>query len=120
MKSGYLHIDILSRQTPKRFDDVCGDVILQWRTEEATTILLCDGVGSGSSANIAATLCTSTFKGLLDNGFSFRQAFQIVIKTLGDYLNGLPGIAGATILGDGKVTLILDIGSLIQDVLIAR
>lgn len=45
---------------------------------------------------------------------------EIVIKTLGDYLNGLPGIAGATILGDGNITLILDIGSLIQDVLIAR
>jgi len=45
---------------------------------------------------------------------------EIVIKSLGDYLNGLPGIAGATILGDGKVTLILDIGSLIQDVLISR
>lgn len=45
---------------------------------------------------------------------------EIVIKSLGDYLNGLPGIAGATILGDGKVTLILDIGSLIQDVLIER
>ncbi len=45
---------------------------------------------------------------------------EIVIKTLGDYLNNLPGIAGATILGDGKVTLILDIGSLIQDVLINR
>lgn len=45
---------------------------------------------------------------------------EIVIKSLGDYLNGLPGIAGATILGDGMVTLILDIGSLIQDVLISR
>lgn len=45
---------------------------------------------------------------------------EIVIKTLGEYLNGLPGIAGATILGDGKVTLILDIGSLIQDVLIVN
>jgi len=45
---------------------------------------------------------------------------EIVIKSLGDYLNGLPGIAGATILGDGKVTLILDIGSLIQDILINR
>jgi two-component system chemotaxis sensor kinase CheA len=45
---------------------------------------------------------------------------EIVIKSLGDCLNGLPGIAGATILGDGKVTLILDIGSLIQDVLITR
>lgn len=45
---------------------------------------------------------------------------EIVIKSLGDYLNGLPGIAGATITGDGKVTLILDIGSLIQDILVAR
>ncbi len=45
---------------------------------------------------------------------------EIVIKSLGDCLNGLPGIAGATILGDGKVTLILDIGSLIQDILINR
>lgn len=45
---------------------------------------------------------------------------EIVIKSLGEGLNGLPGIAGATILGDGKVTLILDIGSLIQDVLITR
>ena len=45
---------------------------------------------------------------------------EVVIKSLGDFLNNLPGIAGATILGDGKVTLILDIGSLIQDVLVTR
>jgi len=44
---------------------------------------------------------------------------EIVIKSLGDFLSGIPGIAGATILGDGKVTLILDIGSLIQDVVTA-
>ncbi|HHV65636.1 MAG TPA: chemotaxis protein CheA [Peptococcaceae bacterium] len=44
---------------------------------------------------------------------------EIVIKTLGEYLSGLPGIAGATILGDGKVTLILDTTSLLKDVLIA-
>lgn len=49
-----------------------------------------------------------------------RGQQEVVIKSLGDFLNNLPGIAGATILGDGKVTLILDIGSLIQDVLVAR
>lgn len=49
-----------------------------------------------------------------------RGQQEIVIKSLGDLLNNLPGIAGATILGDGKVTLILDIGSLIQDVLVSR
>jgi two-component system chemotaxis sensor kinase CheA len=33
---------------------------------------------------------------------------EIVIKSLGDYLSGLVGIAGATIMGDGKVRLIID------------
>lgn len=45
---------------------------------------------------------------------------EVVIKSLGEFLSGVPGIAGATILGDGKVTLILDITSLIQDILISR
>jgi len=45
---------------------------------------------------------------------------EIVIKSLGDFLSNQHGIAGATILGDGKVTLILDIGTLIQDTLVAR
>lgn len=49
-----------------------------------------------------------------------RGQQEVVIKSLGDFLNNLPGIAGATILGDGKVTLILDIGSLIQDVLVTN
>ena len=56
--------------------------------------------------------------GLIVDGLRGQQ--EIVIKSLGDVLNNLPGIAGATILGDGKVTLILDIGSLIQDVLVTR
>ena len=34
-----------------------------------------------------------------------------MIKSLGKLLNGV-GIAGATILGDGKVALILDVGTL--------
>lgn len=56
--------------------------------------------------------------GLIVDGLRGQQ--EVVIKSLGEYLNNLPGIAGATILGDGKVTLILDIGSLIQDILVTR
>ncbi|WP_456479554.1 hybrid sensor histidine kinase/response regulator [Nautilia sp.] len=37
---------------------------------------------------------------------------EIVIKSLGEFLKGIPGIAGATIRGDGRVTLIIDVGSL--------
>lgn len=36
---------------------------------------------------------------------------DVVIKSLGGYLGSIKGIAGATILGDGKVVLILDIRS---------
>ncbi|BCD68406.1 chemotaxis protein CheA [Nitratiruptor sp. YY09-18] len=39
---------------------------------------------------------------------------EIVIKPLGDMLKEVKGIAGATITGDGKVVLILDIKSLID------
>lgn len=38
---------------------------------------------------------------------------EIVIKSLGRYLLGIPYLAGATILGNGKISLILDINSLL-------
>ncbi len=39
---------------------------------------------------------------------------EIVIKSLGEFLKGIPGIAGATIRGDGRVTLIVDVGTLMK------
>jgi two-component system chemotaxis sensor kinase CheA len=39
---------------------------------------------------------------------------EIVIKSLGEYLKGIDGIAGATIRGDGGVTLIVDVVALMQ------
>ncbi len=40
---------------------------------------------------------------------------EIVIKSLGELLADIPGIAGATIAGDGRVVLILDLNSLLSD-----
>lgn len=37
---------------------------------------------------------------------------DVVIKHLPDFLGDVPGVAGATILGDGSVALILDVGAL--------
>ncbi len=39
---------------------------------------------------------------------------EVVIKSMGDYLKGVSGIAGSTILGDGQVIMVLDVGELIQ------
>lgn len=39
---------------------------------------------------------------------------EVVIKPLGTLLHGLPGLAGATITGDGRIALILDVPSLMK------
>ncbi len=41
---------------------------------------------------------------------------EVVIKSLGDYELGYKGISGATITGDGKVVLIIDVASMIEAV----
>ncbi len=50
-------------------------------------------------------------------GFVVNQVVgqeEVVIKPLGAMLHGLPGFAGATITGDGRIALILDIPSLMR------
>jgi len=39
---------------------------------------------------------------------------EVVIKSLGTLLHGLPGYAGATITGDGRIALILDVAGLVE------
>ncbi|MEO7207071.1 MAG: Hpt domain-containing protein [Steroidobacteraceae bacterium] len=39
---------------------------------------------------------------------------EIVVKSLGPQISAIRGIAGATILGDGRIVLILDMGSLVR------
>ncbi|MBT9259830.1 MAG: chemotaxis protein CheA [Clostridiales bacterium] len=39
---------------------------------------------------------------------------EVVIKNMGPYVGQVPGIAGASILGDGRVALMVDVGSFAQ------
>jgi two-component system chemotaxis sensor kinase CheA len=39
---------------------------------------------------------------------------EVVIKNLGEQLKNVEGVAGATILGDGRVGLILDIHGIFE------
>ena len=50
---------------------------------------------------------------VVDNLFGQEE---VVIKSLGDYRLGYKGISGATITGDGKVVLIIDVSSMIDAV----
>lgn len=50
--------------------------------------------------------------GLVVDGLLGNQ--DIVVKPLGSYIGNIEGISGATILGDGSVSLIIDIPSVVQ------
>jgi two-component system chemotaxis sensor kinase CheA len=45
--------------------------------------------------------------GILIDRFMGQE--EVVIKSLGQYLGQTPGVAGATILGDGRIRLIVDL-----------
>jgi two-component system, chemotaxis family, sensor kinase CheA len=45
---------------------------------------------------------------------SINDTEEIVVKPLGQHLKGIPTFAGATIMGDGKVALILDVLGIAQ------
>ena len=45
---------------------------------------------------------------------TLTELLEIVVKSLGIYLGNVKGIAGASVLGDGRVVLILDIATLMN------
>jgi two-component system, chemotaxis family, sensor kinase CheA len=51
-------------------------------------------------------------QGLLVDDLLGKQ--EVVIKNLGEHLKNVEGVAGATILGDGRVGLILDIHGIFE------
>lgn len=61
---------------------VCGDVLMSHRSFEATTVILCDGVGSGIKANLAATMCAGRINELLNLDFSLRDVCEKVAATM--------------------------------------
>lgn len=66
---------------------------------------------SEGAATIVIVRKGEKFFGILVDDLIGQQ--EIVIKSLGKYLSGIRSIAGATILGDGQVALILDVNSLV-------
>jgi len=48
---------------------------------------------------------------------SIQGQQEIVIKTIGKFLQGVPGISGATELGNKKTIMVLDVGVLIEEAL---
>ncbi|MEE8542248.1 MAG: Hpt domain-containing protein [Gammaproteobacteria bacterium] len=45
---------------------------------------------------------------------SLEGSREVVVKTLGSQITSIPGVSGATILGDGRIIVILDMGTLVR------
>jgi two-component system chemotaxis sensor kinase CheA len=68
-----------------------------------------------TATSIVVVKSGETQVGLIVDSLIDQQ--EIVIKPLGNYIGGAKGVAGASILGDGQVALVLDIASLVQTVI---
>jgi hypothetical protein len=106
---GYIHVEIETIQSSKRPGKSCGDQVQFERTQASTTIVICDGLGSGIKANIAATMCASRLLELFRNDFSMRQGFSSMVKTMNEARGtDLPYAVFSVIriLNDGSATVL--------------
>jgi len=67
-------------------------------------------MNNDEAANIVVLLANDRKFGLVVE--EVNDTHEIVVKPLGEQLRGLPMFAGATIMGDGRVVLILDVAGL--------
>ena len=69
-------------QRNKYNQSVCGDAVLCDRTVESTVFVLCDGIGSGVYANIAAITCANRLMELARSGISMRSVCELVAESM--------------------------------------
>lgn len=87
---------------------VCGDTYLCQRTAEQTIFVLCDGIGSGVYANIAAITCASRIMELLNTGIPLGSVSEMVADSMHRARKeGIPfsAFSVALILSDGQFTI---------------
>jgi hypothetical protein len=107
MNSKRLYFDDYLFFTAKKNQSVCGDVFAILRKPAYTLAVLCDGIGSGIKANIAANMCCERIKNLSLSGLSLRKIFERVSsdmeksKSSGSFYCAF---SAAVLFPDGKVT----------------
>jgi two-component system chemotaxis sensor kinase CheA len=95
-----------------------GKNVLKLRDEILSLVRLSDMYGvqnvleSDNQVYVVVIGIAESKLGLIVDGLVGQE--EVVIKSMGDYLQGIEGIAGATIRGDGGVTLITDVSAMID------
>lgn len=103
------------------FDDIYtieGKNVLRLRDEVISLIRLSDLFGikkvfdPGDQTYVVVIGVVESKIGVIVDSLIGQE--EVVIKSLGNYLQNIKGIAGATIRGDGKITLIMDVGTIME------
>ena len=104
----------LVRATPEQIENVHGAPVYRLRDSLLPLVSLATELGVESPAQTEAAPCPIVVLQADDRRFGLivdgvHDSAEIVVKPLGGYLKGVDTFAGATILGDGRVGLILDV-----------
>ncbi len=109
MAARYIHVETLTAGRPRHPGQTSGDTWTCFREAAGTTVILCDGLGHGIRAHVAAMLCQSRLAGLLKAGYSLRRA----VGSLADSMEAARGndpvytaFSVLRILNDGTVTVL--------------
>ena len=77
-----LHMDLGIDSLNKHHEELCGDNVEVVRTNDATLVVLADGLGSGVKANILSKLTAKILATLITNDFPIEDAVETIIDTL--------------------------------------
>jgi len=106
------------RLSPDELDSVNNREVIRLRDRVLPLVRLTSLFGNGGGADVSGRMYVVVVGraekriGLVVDRLLGRQ--EIVIKSLDEFVGEAEGIAGATIMGDGSVVLILDISGLIE------
>ena len=77
-----LHVDLGIDSLNKHHEELCGDNVEVVRDNEATVIVLADGLGSGVKANILSKLTAKIIGTMMANRLPIEEAVETIANTL--------------------------------------